>query len=68
MRRSVRCKHGFCLETVGCEQCAVKVLYGAGSHLRRAACRAVVGRKAPATYKGQGATAMHGNSNRGFKY
>ena len=43
MRRSVRCRHGFCLETVGCEQCGAKVLYGASSHLRRAHERRAIG-------------------------
>lgn len=24
MNRSIRCPHGFCLETIGCEQCGTK--------------------------------------------
>lgn len=63
-----RCPHGFAIGIVPCEECKTKVLYGASSHLRRAYDRARVGRKAPATYRGQGTTAMHGNGNRGWKY
>lgn len=35
MRRSVRCEHGFCLATVGCEQCGVRPGRRAAAHLLR---------------------------------
>ena len=54
MRRSVRCKHGFCLETVGCPDCGVRVLYGASSHLRRADERRAIGKRAQVLAKPHG--------------
>ena len=55
MNRSIRCKHGFCLETVGCDQCKVKTSDAASSHLRRANERASVGKRAQVINKPHGA-------------
>lgn len=56
MRRSVRCRHGFCLETVGCPTCRVDVPETAGAHLRRAGVRGSRRERVsnPSSYRNQG--------------
>lgn len=60
--RSIRCRHGMCLDTVGCAECGVKPKRGAGQHLLRWADRKSVER-VPQSYAHEGGHAMTGNRN-----
>lgn len=59
--RSVRCRHGMCTETVGCEECGVKAKPGAGAHLLRVDRRVLS--QPPQSYIHDGGHSMSGNSN-----
>lgn len=60
---STRCRHGMCLETVGCDTCGVKVKEAAGAHLRRADTRSRGGLGEGADGYGMTESRGRGNSN-----
>lgn len=71
MRRSIRCVHGMCLATVGCQVCGVPTPPDhVSQHLRRANERRVRNKAhVPTGYdNADGKRAHEGNTNRGFKY
>jgi hypothetical protein len=64
MNRSIRCRHGMCLATVGCETCGVTVPERAGRHLRRSEERRSNSVRAPDGYgTSDGKRRQQGNTN-----